>query len=108
MPLIQKLQALIKDGKWQEADKLADELLALLKGEKPEQAKNEESSLQERLSAKIQKIQKELPAWIEKIGNKEKATALMKILQEQINAKSFEEAEKTAGSILEMIGAGHR
>ena len=35
MPLIQKLQSLIKDRKWQEADKVADELLALMKGDSP-------------------------------------------------------------------------
>ena len=29
----------------------------------------------ERLPAKVQKIQKELPAWIEKTGNKDKAVA---------------------------------
>jgi hypothetical protein len=31
MPLIQRLQALIKDRKWLEADKVADELLGLMK-----------------------------------------------------------------------------
>ena len=30
MPLMQKLDALIKDRQWQEADKVADELLALM------------------------------------------------------------------------------
>ncbi len=39
MPLVQKLQAFIKDRKWQEADKVADELLALMKGERPGEAK---------------------------------------------------------------------
>jgi hypothetical protein len=34
MPLVQKLQSLTKDKKWQEADKVADELLALISGEK--------------------------------------------------------------------------
>jgi hypothetical protein len=32
MQLVQKIQAHIKDKKWQEADKGADELLALMKG----------------------------------------------------------------------------
>jgi hypothetical protein len=32
MPLVQKLQGLVKEKKWQEADKVADELLALMKG----------------------------------------------------------------------------
>ncbi len=35
MPLVQKLQALVKDKKWQEVDKVADELLALMKGGHP-------------------------------------------------------------------------
>jgi hypothetical protein len=39
MPLIQRLQALIKDRKWLEADKVADELLALMKGDRPGGAK---------------------------------------------------------------------
>jgi hypothetical protein len=39
LPLTQKLQAFIKDRKWQEADKVADELLALMKGDKPGEAK---------------------------------------------------------------------
>jgi hypothetical protein len=32
MPVIQKLQSLIKEQKWQDADRLADELLYLMKG----------------------------------------------------------------------------
>lgn len=32
MPLVQRLQASIKDGKWREADRAADELLSLIKG----------------------------------------------------------------------------
>lgn len=39
MPRIQKLQAFIKERRWQEADKVADELLALMKGGKPDEAK---------------------------------------------------------------------
>jgi hypothetical protein len=104
MPLTQKLQMLIKDKNWQEADKLASELLELMRGDQPKGGKAEPSPLQERLPAKIQRIQKELPAWIQKTGNKAKATALMKNLQEQLNAKNFEDAEKTADSILKMIG----
>lgn len=61
-------------------------------------------STQERLPAKIQKIQKELPAWV--AGDMEKAakaTTLMKKLDDQVKAKNFEEAEKTADAILKMI-----
>ena len=39
MPLVQKLEGFLKARKWQEADKVADELLALMKGEKPGAAK---------------------------------------------------------------------
>jgi hypothetical protein len=39
MPRVQKLQAFIKDRKWQEADKVADELLALMKGDQPGEAR---------------------------------------------------------------------
>jgi hypothetical protein len=64
------------------------------------------ASLTDRLPPKIHQIQKELPAWLEKAeaGNKEKATALMQKMQEQLKAKNFEEVEKTADSILKMMG----
>ena len=39
MPLAEKLQACLKDRKWLEADKVADELLSLIEGEKPGKAK---------------------------------------------------------------------
>jgi hypothetical protein len=61
------------------------------------------ASLEERLPPKIHKIQKELPAWMEKAGNKE-AAALMQKMQEQLKAKNFEEVEKTADSILKLMG----
>ena len=61
------------------------------------------ASLTERLPAKIHKIQAELPAWMGKTGNKE-AAALMQKMQEQLKAKNFEEVEKTADAILEMMG----
>ena len=62
------------------------------------------ASLTERLPAKIHKIQNELPAWMEKTGNKD-AAALMQKMQEQLKAKNFEEVEKTADSILGIMGA---
>jgi polyphosphate kinase 2 (PPK2 family) len=95
----------MKERKWQELDKLADELLALMKGA-PTETKSAASTFAKRLPPKIQKIQKELPAWIDSDANKKsKATALMRQLQEYLKASNFEEAEKTADSILEMIGA---
>ena len=106
MPLIKNIQALIKDRKWQEADKVADELLALMNGDSPAKAKTEALPLMERLPPKIHRIQKELPAWIEKADadKKNKATALMHKLDEHLKAKNFEEAEKNADSILKMMG----
>lgn len=64
-------------------------------------------TLMERLPPKIHKIQEEFPAWMQKAGNKDKAaeaTALMQKMQEQLKAKDFEEAEKTADLILKMMG----
>jgi hypothetical protein len=75
-----------------------------LKGEPLIEAKTEGLTLLERLPPKIRKIQKELPAWIQKTGNTDKATALMKKLDGQLKANHLEEAEKTADAILKMIG----
>ncbi len=78
-----------------------------LKGEPLVEAKVEALTLLERLPPKIHKIQKELPAWIQKSGDKEKAaqaTALMRKLDERLKAKDFEAVEKTADSILKVIG----
>lgn len=74
-----------------------------LRGDRLVEAKTETLTLLERLPAKIHKIQKELPAWVQNAGNKDKATALMQKLQAQLEAKNFEEAEKTADSILKMM-----
>ena len=75
-----------------------------LNGDPLIEAKTEALTLLERLPPKIHEIQKELPAWIQKTGNTEKASALMQILEKHLNAKNFEEAEKTADSILKTIG----
>jgi hypothetical protein len=75
-----------------------------LKGEPLIEAKTEALTLLERLPPKIHQIQEELPAWIQKRGNTDKATALMQKMQEQVKARNFEEAEKTADSILKMMG----
>ncbi|MGO9463879.1 MAG: hypothetical protein ACLQIB_33335 [Isosphaeraceae bacterium] len=105
MPLTKKLETFIKDRRWQEADKVADLLLALVNGDQQVGAKTDALPLMERLPSKIKKIQKELPAWIQKTGSTKKATALMHKLDEQLKAKDFEEAEKTADAILKMMGA---
>ena len=85
-----------------------DEALAayreFLKGDPLKEAEGETSTLLERLPPKIQKIQKELPAWIQRGGSAEKTTALMQKLQAELSGKNFEEAEKTADAMLEMMG----
>ena len=86
-----------------------DALLAyrkFLKGEALVEARTT-ASLMERLPPKIHKIQKELPAWIQKADadKKEKARTLMQKLDEQMKAKNFEEVEKAADSILKLMGA---
>jgi hypothetical protein len=51
MPLVQKLQGLTENKKWQEADKVADEVLTLMKGDrgkKKEDSKSEASPAEER------------------------------------------------------------
>ena len=106
--LMQKLQEEMKAKNFEEVENAADSILKLMgvkvEPDAPNTAK-EGSSYQERLPPKIQKLQKELPAWIEKGGDKVKATALMQKLDEQLKANNFEEAEKTADSILNLIGA---
>ncbi len=68
------------------------------------EAKTETLKLLDRLPPKIRKIQKELPPWIQKTGNKE-ALALMQNLQAQLKAKNFEAVEKTADAILSLMSA---
>jgi hypothetical protein len=105
MSLIQNIKSLLADRKWQEADKVADELLAMMKGDSPAKAKTEALPLSERLPPKIHRIQKELPAWLENADadNKDKATSLMQKLKEHLQAKNFEEAEKAADEILKLL-----
>ncbi len=74
-----------------------------LKGDPLIEAKTETLTLLERLPPKIHRIQKELPAWIQKTGNKE-AAALMQELDGHLKAKNFEEAEKAVDAILKMMG----
>jgi hypothetical protein len=73
-----------------------------LAGKPLAEAKTDTSTYLERLPPKIHKIQAKLPAWMQKHGNKE-AEALMQKLDGELKAKDFEEAEKTADSILKMM-----
>jgi hypothetical protein len=103
-----KLQAFLKDRKWHEADKLADELLRLPNGGRSGDAKTAASTVQRRLPAKIQRIPQELPAWIQKTGSTDKAVALMRKLDEHRKVVNLDEAEKTAAAILKMPGTTAR
>jgi len=70
------------------------------------EAKSDQPTFQERLPAKIHRIQNELPAWIQKSGSQEKAAeafALMQKLSGCLESKNFDEAEKTADEIIRMI-----
>jgi hypothetical protein len=66
-------------------------------------AKMEALTPLERLPPKIQKIQTELPVWIQNADNIDTATALSQRMQEYPRAKNFEEAAKTADSILKIM-----
>ncbi len=61
------------------------------------------ADLAERLPPKIQRIQKEVPIWIQRTGNKE-AAALVQELSVQMNAKNWVEVETIADSILMLMG----
>ncbi|MDG3002401.1 hypothetical protein [Paludisphaera mucosa] len=108
MPLVQKLQGLVNQKEWRGADKAADELLELMKGDEGEMKEGPQASpVQERLPAKIQKIQKELPAWVQgDADRRKKAAALMQSLDEQLKAVNLDQAEKTADALLKLIGGG--
>lgn len=99
------IQSYMKEKKWQELDKEADEVLTLIKGA-PVETKTEPSAATERLPAKIQKIQSALPVWIgDDTAKKDKATALMQQLHEHLKAKNFAEAEKTADELLALMSS---
>lgn len=76
-----------------------------LKGEPLVEAKSEGTTLQERLPAKIRKIQSELPAWIQKTHNQALVEPLMQKLDAALKAKDFTQAEKVADEILKLMGS---
>jgi hypothetical protein len=90
-----------------EGDEALQAYRKFLKGDPLVEAKTEALTLLERLPPKIHKIQEELPVWMQRSENKDKAvaaTAFMQKMQEQLKARDFEQAEKTADSILKMMG----
>jgi hypothetical protein len=57
----------------------------------------------EALRAKLQRIQKELPAWAQKSGEQQRAMPMSKKLSALIKAKKWREADKMADEVLLMI-----
>ena len=106
---MQKLKEQLDSQNFAEAEKTADAILETMglseRAASPGEAKTEALPLYERLPPKIQKIQKELPAWLEKadVENKQKAIALMQQVKEQMAAKNYEEVEKAADAILKLM-----
>jgi hypothetical protein len=86
-----------------EGDKALQAYRKFLKGAPLIEAKAETSTLMERLPPKIHKIQRELPVWIQKGGNTERATALTQQLDANLKANDLAAAEKTADAILKML-----
>ncbi len=76
-----------------------------LRGERLVEVVSPASSYLERLPAKIHRIQRELPAWVQKTGNQAKAEALTQRLDAALKAKNFTEAEKVADEILKLLPA---
>ena len=68
-----------------------------LKGDPLVEGKTEALTLMERLPPKIHKIQKELPAWIQKTGNTDKAAALMQKMQEQSESQELRGSREDSG-----------
>ena len=103
MPLIKNIKALIKDKKWQEADKVADELLALMSaGAKTDAAGGgfTIAAFQE----KMHRIQEALPGW----GNSGQQATVMPLMQKLsafMKKKQFEEADKVADELLAVPSA---
>ena len=106
MTMKEKFQPLMQVGKIAEAEAVVDGVLKQLgmPVNAPAAATADEPSPEERVLVRIHKIQKELPAWVKKTGRKEESDALMKTLKEQVADMNFADAEKTADTILKMMG----
>ena len=118
MPLVQKIQSLAKDKQWQEADKTADEVLALIKGAptatKPEASPGAEnkppppsippSDARQQLSEKIQRV----TAAVQKLAGSGRDPAdILKTMEEKVvpllDAGKVKEAEAALDRLLEQL-----
>jgi len=62
----------------------------------------------EAFQAKMQRIQKELPAWVQKSGQQEKVTALTQKITALMKDKKWQEADKVADEILTLLSSGEK
>ena len=60
-------------------------------------------TIQERLPAKIHRIQRALPAWVEKAGSQAHVEPLMRQLDAALKANDLPAAEKAADAVLTLI-----
>jgi hypothetical protein len=67
------------------------------------EAKTETQTLMERLPEKIHQIQRDLPVWLERTGKQAEAEPLMQKLAAALKVKDFEEAERIADRLLELL-----
>jgi hypothetical protein len=58
---------------------------------------------QQSLPAKIHRIQREIPAWVQKTGNQAVVEPLLQQLDSAIKAKDFTEADKIADTLLRLL-----
>jgi hypothetical protein len=114
MALVQKVQSLLKERKWQEADKAADELLALMKGESPVGAKAEPPQTPpssppsddpvKRLTEKVERVKAGMRKWMESGRD---PSAILKTMEEKVGplleAGKVIEAEPELDRVLEQL-----
>jgi hypothetical protein len=103
MPLIENIKSRIKERKWQEADKVADELLALMSAG----AKTDAASSGFTIAAfqdKMRRIQEALPDW-ENSGQQATVMPLIQKLKAFMKKKQFQEADKVADELLAVPSA---
>jgi hypothetical protein len=122
MALMQKVKSLVKEKKWQEVDKVADELLGLMKGDQPKGARaspvREQSpanegdgdfadSTRKRLTEKVERIKKGVQAWA---ASGRDPSAILKAMNETVkpllDAGKIVEAEPELDRLLEKLSGG--
>jgi hypothetical protein len=122
MPLIQKVQSLINQKKWLEADNVADQLLALIEGKQPGDAKTPhsttgprassgpedfEAKTRARLTGKVERIKQGVQAWA---ASGRDPSAILKAMSETfrplMDQGKVADAEAELDRLLEMFAPG--